>query len=177
VAISSEAGRGTTIALTLPLTLAIIDGLLVEIAGERFILAHGSVYETVELPAGDRLRHNQRQAVSVRGQLVQYIRLRDAFALRGAEPSDEKIVIVQHGDARVGLVVDRVLGGHQTVIQSLGRAYRDIDVVSGATITGDGRVALILNIDGIVRFSEQQPSSSQQRTRLVHENLEGVWGG
>jgi two-component system, chemotaxis family, sensor kinase CheA len=87
----------------------------------------------------------------VRGQLVPYIRLRDEFSLTGEPPDNEKVVIVQYEDERVGLVVDRVLGGHQTVIQSLGRVYREIEVVSGATITGDGRVAFILNIDGIVR--------------------------
>lgn len=164
VSISSDPGKGTTIALALPLTLAIIDGLLVELAGERYIIAHGMVHETVELSADEGARHNGRTAISVRGQLVPYIRLRDEFALTGELSENEKVVIVQYEDERVGLVVDRVLGGHQTVIQSLGRVYREIEVVSGATITGDGRVAFILNIDGIVR-----------RTRLTAARaVEGV---
>jgi two-component system chemotaxis sensor kinase CheA len=75
--------------------------------------------------------------------------------MEGPEPDIEEIVIAQFEDQRVGLVVDRVLGSHQTVIQSLGRFYRNIDLVSGATIMGDGRVALILDLAGLVKFADQ----------------------
>ena len=76
--------------------------------------------------------------------------------MRGTELDIEKIVIARHGDDRVGLVVDRVVGSHQTVIQPLGKFYRNIDLVSGATIMGDGRVALILDLGGLVRLAGQQ---------------------
>lgn len=151
VSIASEAGKGTTISLTLPLTLAIIDGLLVEIGDDQFIVPMSVVTENVELRRSDRARNNGRNVVAVRGDLIPYIHLREMFGQEEGEPEIEKIVIVRHEDQRVGLVVDRVLGSHQTVIQSLSRFYRNIEIVSGATIMGDGRVALILDLAGVVR--------------------------
>jgi two-component system chemotaxis sensor kinase CheA len=151
VAMTSAVGQGTTLTLTLPLTLAIIDGLLVEIGRDQFIVPMSVVTENVELPHADRTRNNGRNVVAIRGALVPYVRLRDAFEINGTELDVEKIVIAKHGDDRVGLVVDRVLGNHQTVIQSLGKFYRNIELVSGATIMGDGRVALILDLGGLVR--------------------------
>ena len=155
--IFSEFGRGTTITATLPLTLAIIDGLLVEVAGDQFIIPMGAVQENVELSRTERGRNNGRNVTAVRGELVSYINLRESFAIPGAGPHTEKIVIVRHGTDRVGLVVDRVLGSHQTVIQPLGRFYRGIEVLAGATIMGDGRVALILDVAGLVRRENAAP--------------------
>ena len=153
VSITSEVGKGTTIALTLPLTLAIIDGLLVEIAGDQFIIPMSVVTENVELHRQERSRNNGRNVIAVRGELIPYLRLREVFDVRQAELDLEKVVIVRHEDQRVGLVVDRVLGSHQTVIQSLGRFYKNIEAFSGATIMGDGRVALILDLGGLIRHA------------------------
>jgi two-component system chemotaxis sensor kinase CheA len=158
VALSSKAGQGTTITLTLPLTLAIIDGLLVEIGRDQFIVPMSVVTENVELQRSDRGRNNGRNVIAVRGELVPYVLLRETFAIAGAEPEIEKIVIARHGEDRVGLVVDRVVGSHQTVIQPLGKFYHHIDLVSGATIMGDGRVALILDLAGLVRMAGEQPN-------------------
>ena len=97
-----------------------------------------------------------RHVIAVRGELIPYIDLRRTFGILSAAPDIEKVVIVQHEEHRVGLVVDRVLGTHQTVIQSLGRFYRNIDVVSGATIMGDGRVSLILDIAAVVRHADRE---------------------
>jgi two-component system chemotaxis sensor kinase CheA len=151
VAMSSTVGKGTTLSLTLPLTLAIIDGLLVEIGSDQFIVPMSVVTENVELPRADRSRNNRRNVVAVRGELIPYVRLRELFGEPEGGPDVEKIVIGRHENQRVGLVVDRVLGNHQTVIQSLGKFYRDIEFVSGATIMGDGRVALILDLGGLVQ--------------------------
>lgn len=157
---TSEAGKGTAISATLPLTLAIIDGLLVEIGRDQFIIPMSAVQENVELARESRQRNNGRNLVAVRGELVPYIPLRETFAMAGEEPAIEKVVIVRHGDDRVGLVVDRVLGSHQTVIQSLGRFYRNVEVLSGATIMGDGRVALILDLSGLIHFADRQSRTS-----------------
>lgn len=156
VSISSIRGRGTTISLTLPLTLAIIDGLLVEIGEDQFIVPMSVVTENVELHRGDRAKNNGRNVVAVRGELIPYLYMREMFSIPGEEPEIEKIVIVRHEDQRVGLVVDRVLGSHQTVIQSLGKFYRNIEMVSGATIMGDGRVALILNMAGLIDLASNR---------------------
>jgi two-component system chemotaxis sensor kinase CheA len=155
IRITTKAGEGTTVALSLPLTLAIIEGQLVEIDGDQFIIPMSTVAENVEIEASERTTRNGRNLIPVRGELIPYIRLRDLFEIRGQPPEIEKIVIVYHEGQRVGLVVDRVLGSHQTVIQSLGRFYRNIEVASGATIMGDGRVALILDLAGLVRTSGQ----------------------
>lgn len=162
VTIFSAAGRGTTISLSLPLTLAIIDGLLVEIGGDQFILPMSMVTENVELHRAERSRKNGRNVISVRGELVPYIRLREIFYISGSDPDIEKIVIVRKENSQIGIVVDRVLGSHQTVIQSLGKFYRDINLISGATIMGDGRVALILDIAGLIDFTDRSIKTSRE---------------
>lgn len=167
IQIDSKPGQGTTISLTLPLTLAIIDGLLVEVEKDQFIIPMSSVTESVELSAAERRANNGRNVFAVRGQLIPYIDLRGSFALHGQAPEMEKIVIVRHQDQRVGLTVDRVIGSHQTVIQNLGRFFRDTHVVSGATITGDGRVALILDIAGLVQFANQNCQPKHSRADLA----------
>ncbi|MDQ8203873.1 chemotaxis protein CheA [Pelagicoccus sp. SDUM812003] len=147
----SSWGQGTRIDLTLPLTLAIIDGMLVEVAGDRFILPMSAVTENVEITREERCAKNGRNLVNVRGELVPYIRLRDLFEEPSQGPDAEKVVITRFDGNRLGFVVDRVLGSHQTVIQSLGKVYETIEVVSGATIMGDGRVALILDLPSLVQ--------------------------
>jgi two-component system chemotaxis sensor kinase CheA len=151
LAILSRAGAGTEVRLTLPLTLAIIDGLLVEIDRDRFIVPMAAVTENLELSGADRRAHNGRNVVSLRGELVPYIRLRDVFQLADTTHELEKVVVVAVDGHRVGLVVDRVIGSHQTVIQPLGQFYRGVDLFSGTTIMGDGRVAMILDLAGTVR--------------------------
>ncbi len=166
VHIESQLGCGTTLTLTLPLTLAIIEGLMVEVQNDQFIIPMSTVMENVELLRSQRSGNNGRNLVTVRGELIPYIRLRDHFTIPGAGPEIEKIVIVRFGGVRVGLVVDRVLGSHQTVIQSLGRFYRDVAVVSGSTIMGDGRVALILDLAGLVKTVEEQQQTTEPTLTL-----------
>ena len=156
VSVASEPGRGATISLTLPLTLAIIDGLLVEVERDQYILPMSSVTENVELHAAERLRKNGRNVIAVRGELVPYVDLREVFGMRGRPPEIERIVIVHYEDTRVGMVVDHVVGTHQTVIQSLGKFYSKVEVVSGATIMGDGRVALILDPARLIHFADRR---------------------
>jgi two-component system chemotaxis sensor kinase CheA len=160
VRIQSERGVGTTMSLELPLTLAIIDGLLVEVGDDRYIMPLAAVTETVELPANDRSTRNGNRVVVVREDRVPYVSLRGVFDLPEEGISNEKVVILDAGEGRVGLVVDRVLGGHQTVIQSLGPLYEHNRAVSGATIMGDGRVALILDVAGIVQSSNTRDQAS-----------------
>ena len=150
LSITSEAGKGCRVAISLPLTLAIIEGLLVQVGADQFIIPMAEVTENLELHTAQRNRNNGRNLVAVRGELIPYIDLRSAFRIQGDRPAIEKVVLVRHGDQRVGLVVDRVLGPHQTVIQSLGKFFTRIEVVSGATIMGDGRVALILDASRLI---------------------------
>jgi two-component system chemotaxis sensor kinase CheA len=154
--LASDEGKGASIALSLPLTLAIIEGLIVQLGADQFIIPMSAITENVELERAERRQKNGRNVVVVRGELIPYIDLRAAFEVEGDAPETEKVVIVHHGDDRVGLVVDRVLGTHQTVLQPLGKFLRDIEVVSGATIMGDGSVALILDIAAVVQFAGRQ---------------------
>lgn len=160
LSLTSESGKGTRVSITLPLTLAIIEGLLVQVGSDQFIIPLAAVTENVELTRGERRRNNGRNVIAVRGELVPYIDLRSAFRIEGEVRAIAKVVIVQHEGDRVGLVVDRVLGTHQTVIQSLGRFFRNIEVVSGATIMGDGRVALIMDTAAIVRYVDADKSAA-----------------
>ncbi len=153
LSIASEEGKGCRVSIRLPLTLAIIEGLLVEVGAEQFIIPMASITENVELLRTDKMGNNARNVIAVRGELLSYIDLRRIFQTDGEAPAIEKVVLVREEDQRVGLLVDRVLGTHQTVIQSLGRFLRTVEVVSGATIMGDGRVALILDIPALVRFA------------------------
>ncbi len=158
IEISSAPGKGTTIMLKLPLTLAIIDGFLTRIGGEHFIFPLSLVQECIELSPEEASKKSGRHMANVRGQIVPYIHLREYFVVEGKRPAFEHIVIVNVDGRRVGLVVDTVVGEHQTVLKSLGRYYHGVEGISGATILGDGTVALILDIPKLVRLVEQQES-------------------
>ncbi|HJV65455.1 MAG TPA: chemotaxis protein CheA [Geomonas sp.] len=148
--VQSEQGIGTTITLRIPLTLAIIESLLVQIGKDRFVLPLSLVDECMLLGREDLEKSHGRDLLMVRDQLVPYLPLRRMFRMEGAAPAIQQVVICQLQGKRFGLVVDRVVGEHQTVIKSLGPMYQHVEGVSGATILGDGSVALILDIQAIV---------------------------
>jgi two-component system chemotaxis sensor kinase CheA len=143
--IASEKGRGTTVTIRLPLSLAIIEGLLVTLGGDSFVLPLSIVEECVELTGDDVKRAHGRNLANVRGEIVPYIRLRSEFKVGGEIPPMEQIVVTKVNGSRVGFVVDSVVGEHQTVIKNLGKFYKNAEAVSGATILGDGTVALIVD--------------------------------
>jgi len=145
--IDSVPGEWTKVTLILPLTLAIINGLLVRIEDDFFVLPLMSVEECVEIKSKEVEMINGRNILNVRGEMVPYIRLRDRFYMGNRRPEREHVVITDINNSRIGFVVDHVIGGHQTVIKPLGPAFKGIKNVSGATILGDGTVALILDIN------------------------------
>jgi two-component system chemotaxis sensor kinase CheA len=134
----------------------------VQLDRDRLIIPMTAVSETVELQREARSRNNGRNVIAVRGELIPYINLREEFSSEGEHPEISKIVIVHHEEQRVGLLVDRVLGAHQTVIQPLGKFLKQIEVASGSTVMGDGRVALILDGGAVVRLADgrTRPASS-----------------
>ncbi|MFH1135880.1 MAG: chemotaxis protein CheA [Pseudomonadota bacterium] len=156
IEIQSKRGLGTEITLKLPLTLAIIDGLLVVIGTEFFVIPLAVIEECVELAAKERRQAKGRRTVTVRGEMTPYIRLRERFGINENPPELEQIVIGRVGGQRIGFVVDRVIGDHQTVIKSLGPFFRQVTDVSGATILGDGTVALILDVHKLVQAVESE---------------------
>jgi two-component system, chemotaxis family, sensor kinase CheA len=150
----SKKGFGTTITLKLPLTMAIIDGLLVQIENVHYIMPLAAIEECVELTREDVAGAHGKHIARIRGEIVPYIRLREMFMHGGIAPAIEQIVTARIDDVRVGFVVDQVVGQHQTVIKSMSRMYRDIEHVSGATILGDGNVALILDLPKLAQHAE-----------------------
>jgi two-component system chemotaxis sensor kinase CheA len=155
IEVRSEEGKGTTFSLKLPLTLAIIDGLLIDIGTEHYVLPLSAVEECIELTRDEVEQSHGRNLVKIRGEIVPYVRLRDVFKINSERPEIEQIVIVNLEGLRVGFVVDHVVGEHQTVIKNLGRMYQDVNGVSGATILGDGRVALILDLPQLAGRAEE----------------------
>jgi two-component system chemotaxis sensor kinase CheA len=149
--ISSRLGEGTRITLRLPLTMAIIDGLLVRIGSSFFVLPLATTLECTELTRQDVEKANGKHMANVRGEIIPYIRLREYFNIQTERPAREQIMVAETDDGRYGFVVDQVLGDHQTVIKNLGRFYRHIQVISGATILGNGTVALILDPHRLVQ--------------------------
>ncbi|MHC1789249.1 chemotaxis protein CheA [Solidesulfovibrio sp.] len=149
IEIDCEPGQGTSISVRLPLTLAIIDGLQVQVAGEYYVVPLALVEECVEMTRdGDAA---EQRIVNMRGEVVPVMQLRQLFGIAGQPPAIEPIVVVKVDGERVGIAVDRVVGEHQTVIKSLGRLFRDVEAFSGATIRGDGSMALILDVSALVR--------------------------
>ncbi|MGC2620882.1 MAG: chemotaxis protein CheA [Acidobacteriaceae bacterium] len=165
--VASQRGAGTSVTLRLPLTMAIIDGLLVGVGEERFVLPLANTLECVELSANDVERAGGKHLAEVRGELIPYIRLRQHFHIRGARPAIEQIMVVETEQGRYGFAVDEVLGNCQTVIKNLGRFYRHVQVVSGATILGNGTVALILDPQRLVQDAESAGEQGARRQKLL----------
>jgi two-component system chemotaxis sensor kinase CheA len=156
IEMTSTFGQGSQIALRIPLTLAIIDGLLVRVGSARYVIPLAAVEECVELSLEQDLRSTGRSLITLRDRLVPFIRLRELFDTRTQPDEHQKVVIVATGQERVGLVVDQILGDHQTVIKSLSRFHADVGSFSGATILGDGAVALILDVPHLVAAGQKR---------------------
>jgi two-component system chemotaxis sensor kinase CheA len=156
ISLESVPGQGTTISVRIPLTLAIIDGLQVQVEDSCFIMPLSAVEECVELIRTDK---DRADLINLRGQMVPYVSLRRDFDIPGQAPKIQQLVVCNAQGQSVGIAVDRVIGEHQTVIKSLGKVYRDVRGISGATIKGDGSMALILDIAALVAGSATQPAS------------------
>lgn len=151
--VDSVPGNGTKVSLRLPLTLAIIRGLLVDVGGVVYVIPLGSVIETLLVRRSDIQRVARKQVIVIRGLTTPLVRLRDVFGARAncaEERCDEHfVVIVGLAEQRIGLVVDSLIGEQEVVIKSLSRFCGEIRGISGATILGDGNVALITDVNSL----------------------------
>ncbi|PTM39668.1 two-component system chemotaxis sensor kinase CheA [Bosea sp. 124] len=154
-------GHGSSVTLRLPLTLAIIDGLLIRVGEGRYIIPLSAVEECIELTAADEARAKGRSFLNVRGELVPFLRLRDLFDAEGQPDPHQKVIVTSIGDTRVGLVVDQIIGSHQTVIKSLSKLHSDVTMFSGATILGDGSAALIMDVAQLVTLGQARAESDR----------------
>ncbi|MBB3464086.1 chemotaxis protein CheA [Rhizobium sp. BK377] len=156
IEIVSLPGQGSEVSLRIPLTLAIIDGLLVRVGSGRYVIPLSAVEECLELSLEEDLRSRGRSFISLRDSLVPFLRLRDLFRTGTKPDVHQKVVVISTGTERVGLVVDQIIGDHQTVIKSMSKLHNDVATFSGATILGDGSVALILDVGHLVAAGQQQ---------------------
>jgi len=169
IEIASKPGAGTNVTLRLPLTMAIIDGLLVRIGESYFVMPLATTLECVELTRQDVEKANGKHVADIRGELIPYIRLREYFNIHAERPEREQIMLTETEEGRYGFVVDQVLGDHQTVIKNLGRYYRHVQVISGATILGNGSVALILDPHRLAQDAIRTHSARQRAGRMRPE--------
>lgn len=166
VDIQSTPGHGTTMFIRLPLTLAIIDGFLVEVGGSAYVIPLELVIECIELSPLDHLASQEggRDFINLRGEVLPYIKLREQFEIEGDVPRRQNIVVVKYGDQKIGIVVDSLLGEFQTVIKPLGKVFDRVKGIGGFTILGTGEVALILDIPRMVQKQLKNQTSAVEST-------------
>ncbi|MET0319423.1 MAG: chemotaxis protein CheA [Duganella sp.] len=149
VDVTSREGEGATVTVRLPLTLAIIDGFLVQVGTSVFVIPLDTIEECIEFAAEPGQDYS-----NLRGQVLPFIRLRSLFQLDGAPARRESIVVLRFGKVRAGLVVDTLLGEFQTVIKPLSPIFSEVRCISGSTILGSGDVALILDVGAVLQAVE-----------------------
>lgn len=159
VRIDCDPGVSTTITIRLPMTLAIIEGLMVAVSGERYVLPLNSVEECFELSIHKNSSSRDQRLMEIREELVPYVRLREWFGVAGEAPDIEQVVVVKVGDSHFGFCVDEVMGQYQTVIKSLGKFYEGVKGLAGATILGDGGIAMILDVSRLAAAIEDETST------------------
>ncbi len=170
VALHSEPGAGSTIEIRLPLTLAIIDGFLVGVGPSRFIFPLESVVEVIADAGGSVLAEAAgRGCVELRGQVLPVMDLRKVYGIESPRPQRGSIVVVRTGASRYGVMVDALLGQHQTVIKPLGRLLGSLRGMSGSSILGTGEVALIFDVPSLAQMAVQAPVSFSKASRTVRE--------
>jgi two-component system, chemotaxis family, sensor kinase CheA len=161
IEIHTERGQGATFSLHLPLTLAIVDGLVLRVGTERFVIPTPSVRESLRpRPSDVHSTHGRPCVVQVRERLIPLLHLGNAFGIRStsAEISDGTVVIAEDNGRPVALVVDELLGKREVVIRSLGEMFRGVSGIAGGAILGDGRIGLILDTGGLLALAASTQS-------------------
>lgn len=153
ISIDSKEGKGSTFSIQLPLTLSIISVMLVEIQKEKFAVPLSSIIETAIVKKNEILNAHNQRVIDFRGKVVPLLFLKDIFQVPCVEEEDEfySVVIVRKGDKMAGLVVDSFIGQQEVVLKSLGNYLTNVFAISGATILGDGQVALIVDCNALIK--------------------------
>jgi two-component system chemotaxis sensor kinase CheA len=162
VNIVSEQGQGTRVTISLPLTLAILDGLSVAVGEEKFIIPLNSIIESLQPTTANLKSVNGKNVVQVRGDYIPIIPLYELFNLqaRVTEPENGILVLIDVEGEKAAILVDELLDEHQVVIKSIETNYRKVEGTAGATILGDGRVALILDVNSLLQMRKHNMAIS-----------------
>ncbi len=155
IELSSQKDRGTKIILKIPITLSIIDGLLVKVEETFFIIALSSIHKIYAIDYKD-ITNNYNQLITLDEEKIPYFSLRDEFRIASEHSRFEQVVVIQYDRVKVGLVVDQVIGEYQAVLKPLGKHYRNQDIISAATILGDGTIALVIDTNKAIHFFSNQ---------------------
>jgi two-component system chemotaxis sensor kinase CheA len=155
VDLESEVGIGTTITIKLPLTLSIIDGLLVKVE-DIFYVIPLSVIDKIYAVEHKKLMKSFNNVVVLDGEQVPFFHLRTEFSLNENNTEYEEVIVVRYEDKRVGIAVDTVIGEYQAVLKPLGKHYKRQEIISGATILGDGTIALVLDTNKAIKLFANQ---------------------
>jgi two-component system chemotaxis sensor kinase CheA len=158
VDIDSQPGAGTTMELRLPLTVSVIEGFWVAVAGTDYVIPLDDVLECLDLPRATA-QTERDGIIDIRGEPLAFFRMRQIFGAPGEPPGTEQVVVVRHGRGQVGLAVDAIEGQRQAVIKPLGRLFRGVPGISGSTLRPDGRVALVVDVPRLVRSVVRAPSA------------------
>lgn len=169
IGITSRAGEGSTFSLSLPLTLAVLDGMIVRIGAETFVIPLSHVVESLRPQPADVRRLGTAALLDVRGSYVPIQDVGNQLGIGGgvAEPSEAVLIVVESDVGQAILMVDTIVDQRQVVVKSLEANYRVVDGLAGATILGDGRVALILDVDALVSRWRQEARMSRQAIGLA----------
>lgn len=170
IGIASAPGRGSRFSLTLPLTLAVLDGMVVAVGDQTFVLPLTHIVESLRpKPEDVRVFGRRRSLLMIRGSHVPLVRTGELLGVQGAQNDPAKGVVIlveSEGAGRLALTVDAIIGQQQVVIKSFEGNYERIEGIAGATILGDGRVALILDVDGMVTRCRSEAMAAQ--TQDIH---------
>ena len=152
VEVETKMGQGSRFIIRLPLTLSIIQALLVQVSQEIYAIPLSSVQEIIDIPVSDIKELKGQETIPYRGALIPLVRLDEEFEIQLTNKNQKTItlVVIKKGEKQSALSIGNLIGQQEIVIKSLGKYLSDIKVISGATILGDGRVALILDINHLV---------------------------
>jgi Chemotaxis protein histidine kinase and related kinases len=155
VSIDSTPGQGTTLTLELPLTLSIIDGLLVTVSGRQYVIPISNI-ERIFAVGSVKLTQGVANSIVIGKEQYAFLNLREIFDEEPADISKQQLLLVNYEEKKVGIIVDHVVGEYQTVVKPLGRYLRKIDIISGASVMGDGSISMVLDTNRMIHHSLQR---------------------
>ena len=156
VIVDSEKDQGTTLTLELPLTLSIIDGLLTKVKGEQYVVPLSNIERILTFVEVEFSQSGLSKSFLYQGEQIPYIDVAELFYSQKQDDAKRKILLVKFGDRRVGLVVDEIVGEYQIVVKPLGRYMRRIDMISGASVMGDGSLSLVIDTNRLINYYNQR---------------------